>query len=61
MITLKVGEGEFLKISDAGSTQFADIRLPKGEIRLEAIRREGEKEVGSYQLIVTTATGSAKP
>ncbi|MGI9240581.1 MAG: arylsulfatase [Verrucomicrobiales bacterium] len=57
-ITLKVGETIFRKNSDASSVKFDNVKLPEGEARLEAIRSEGGKEVGAYQLVVTT--GSAR-
>jgi arylsulfatase A-like enzyme len=55
-ITLKVGEKVLQQNSKTGSIQFDDVKLTKGVVQLEAIRSEGEKEVGSYQLIVTTDT-----
>ena len=56
-ITLKVGNTVLRKQSKTGSIQFDDIKLAKGELKLEAIRQEGGLEVGAYQLIVTTDIG----
>lgn len=53
-ITLKVGEKVIQQSSKECTIQFDGIQLPKGEVRLEAFRREGGKEVGAYQLILTT-------
>ena len=59
-IMLKVGEKVLQRTAKAGSLRFDDIELSKGEVRLEAIRREAGKDVGAYQLIVTTGTEAAK-
>ncbi len=59
-ITLKVGGKEIQQTSKAGTIRYDGVILQKGEVRLEAIRREGGKEVGAYQLIVTTRTKPAK-
>ena len=59
-IALKVGEQALLQSSRAGSIQFDGVKLPDGEVRLEAVRRENGHEVGAYQLIVTTGMGSAE-
>lgn len=53
-ITLKVGAKVIERQSKKNAITLDGIKLSQGEIRLEAIRREGAKEVGGYQLIVTT-------
>ena len=53
-IMLKVDEKVLMTKSSNGSIQFEGINLLKGEVRLEAIRREDGKSVGAHQLIVTT-------
>ncbi|MEM7385249.1 MAG: arylsulfatase [Verrucomicrobiota bacterium] len=52
-VTLKVGEKTFQKDTKDGTIPFDGIKLPQGEVRLEAIRNEGGVEVGAYQLIVS--------
>ncbi len=56
-ITLKVGEKTLQQSTKTGSILFDGVKLEKGEVRLEAVRREADKEVGAYQLIVTTRSG----
>ncbi len=59
-VSLKVGDQVFQKTSKAGRVRFDGVNMSKGEVRLEAIRHEGGKEIGAYQLIVTTSTEAAK-
>lgn len=56
-ITLKVGEKTFERASVEGAIRFDGIPMEKGEVRLEARRRDGGKEVGAYQLIVSFKEG----
>ena len=56
-ITLKVDERTFERASAKGTIRFDGIPMAKGEVRLEAGRREGGNEVGAYQLIVSFREG----
>lgn len=58
-IMLKVGEKVLQQTSKADVIQFDKIKLIKGEVKLEAIRSEDGKDVGAYQLLVTTDASSA--
>jgi len=49
-ITLKVGDRIYENKSDTRSVVFKGIELPAGELRLEAIRRDGEQSAGAWHL-----------
>lgn len=51
-LALKVGDQLIKRKSAAGSIRFKAVKLPAGEVRLEAIRTEGDHQTGAYQLIV---------
>ncbi|MEM0898038.1 MAG: arylsulfatase, partial [Verrucomicrobiota bacterium] len=52
VVTLKVGEDVFEQTTAEGKVSFQEVALPKGEVRLEGTRKEGELQTGAYQLII---------
>lgn len=51
-VLLKIGVETHEINSDGQSIQFEGIELPAGEVRIEAIRAEGDAEMGAWQVVV---------
>ena len=51
-VALKVGDQSFEKTSAARVLTFTDIELPKGELRIEAIRNESDTPSGAWHIEV---------
>ncbi len=60
-IALHVGATSYVKKLAGNAMTFSGVELPKGEVRLEAVRRDSEAEVGGYQLIVTCDLAEKSP
>ncbi|MEM9481559.1 MAG: arylsulfatase [Verrucomicrobiota bacterium] len=52
VVTLQVDAAVFKEKTAAGNVVFEGVEFPKGEVRLDAVRLEGDIETGAYQLMV---------